>query len=78
VSSQTHYYTVISHFPFPAGDKIHDHHCELTYQVNVSGYRPEELNAEIQGNQLVLVGDHKEQNQGRPVVFLAFVIFILD
>ena len=41
-----------------------DEQGNLTYKVDVSGFRPEELNVEVQGNEIVVRGEHKEQNQG--------------
>ena len=37
---------------------------DLNYKVDVSGFRPEELNVEVQGNEIVVRGEHREQNQG--------------
>jgi HSP20 family molecular chaperone IbpA len=37
---------------------------EFTYKVDASGFRPEELKVELQGNEIVLQGEHKEQNEG--------------
>ena len=40
---------------------------EFTYKVDASGFRPEELKVELQGNEIVLQGEHKEQNDGESV-----------
>ena len=37
---------------------------DLTYKVDVSGFRPEELKVEMQGNEIMVRGEHKEQNEG--------------
>uniref|UniRef100_A0A183BHY4 SHSP domain-containing protein n=1 Tax=Globodera pallida TaxID=36090 RepID=A0A183BHY4_GLOPA len=40
---------------------------ELSYKVDVSGFRPEEVNVELKGNEIVVEGEHREQNQGESV-----------
>jgi len=37
---------------------------DFTYKVDVSGFRPEEMTVEVQGNEVVITGEHREQNQG--------------
>jgi HSP20 family molecular chaperone IbpA len=36
----------------------------LSYKVDVSGFRPEELKVELGNNEIVVQGEHKEQNEG--------------
>jgi HSP20 family molecular chaperone IbpA len=33
--------------------------------VDVSGFRPEEINVEMQGNEIIVRGEHKEQNDSK-------------
>uniref|UniRef100_A0A914LBP0 SHSP domain-containing protein n=3 Tax=Meloidogyne TaxID=189290 RepID=A0A914LBP0_MELIC len=40
---------------------------DFTYKVDVSGFRPEEMTVEVQGNEVVITGEHREQNQGESV-----------
>ena len=40
---------------------------EFNYKVDASGFRPEELKVELQGNEIVVCGEHKEQNEGESV-----------
>uniref|UniRef100_A0A915MBY2 SHSP domain-containing protein n=1 Tax=Meloidogyne javanica TaxID=6303 RepID=A0A915MBY2_MELJA len=41
---------------------------DFTYKVDVSGFRPEELNVEIEGNEVVVTGEHfNKQNEGETV-----------
>ena len=37
---------------------------ELTYQVNISGFHPNELSVEMEGDDIVIQGEHKEQKDG--------------
>lgn len=37
---------------------------DLTYQVDVSGFHPEELQVSLEGDDVVIKGEHKEQTQG--------------
>ncbi|KAF7638993.1 SHSP domain-containing protein [Meloidogyne graminicola] len=40
---------------------------DFTYKVDASGFRPEELTVEVQGNEVVISGEHREKNQGESV-----------
>uniref|UniRef100_A0A183C1R2 SHSP domain-containing protein n=1 Tax=Globodera pallida TaxID=36090 RepID=A0A183C1R2_GLOPA len=40
---------------------------ELSYKVDVSGFRPEEINVELKDNEIIVEGEHREQNQGESV-----------
>uniref|UniRef100_A0A914HE98 SHSP domain-containing protein n=1 Tax=Globodera rostochiensis TaxID=31243 RepID=A0A914HE98_GLORO len=40
---------------------------ELSYKVDVSGFRSEEVNVELKGNEIVVEGEHREQKQGESV-----------
>jgi HSP20 family molecular chaperone IbpA len=40
---------------------------DLTYQVDVSGFRPEELKVSVEGDEIVIEGEHKEQAEGPPI-----------
>ena len=37
---------------------------DLTYQVDVSGFHPDELKVDLHGDEIVIKGEHKEQNEG--------------
>lgn len=36
----------------------------FTFKLDVSGYCPELLNVKMQGNEVIIYGEHYEQNQG--------------
>ncbi|KAL3105497.1 hypothetical protein niasHT_026931 [Heterodera trifolii] len=40
---------------------------DLTYKVDVSGFRPEEINVEVLGNEIIVNGEHREQNDSESV-----------
>uniref|UniRef100_A0A183C6I6 SHSP domain-containing protein n=1 Tax=Globodera pallida TaxID=36090 RepID=A0A183C6I6_GLOPA len=40
-------------------------HCILS--VYVSGFRPEEITVELKDNEIIVEGEHREQNQGESV-----------
>uniref|UniRef100_A0A914HGE7 SHSP domain-containing protein n=1 Tax=Globodera rostochiensis TaxID=31243 RepID=A0A914HGE7_GLORO len=40
---------------------------ELSYKVDVSGFRPEEIKVELKDNEIIVEGEHREQNQGESV-----------
>uniref|UniRef100_A0A183CII0 SHSP domain-containing protein n=1 Tax=Globodera pallida TaxID=36090 RepID=A0A183CII0_GLOPA len=40
---------------------------ELSYKVDVSGFRSEEVNVKVKGNEIVVEGEHREQKQGESV-----------
>lgn len=40
---------------------------ELTYQVNISGFHPNELSVEMEGDDIVIQGEHKEQKDAESV-----------
>uniref|UniRef100_A0A914H2D1 SHSP domain-containing protein n=1 Tax=Globodera rostochiensis TaxID=31243 RepID=A0A914H2D1_GLORO len=40
---------------------------ELSYKVDVSGFRPEEVKVELKDNEIVVEGEHREQNDGESV-----------
>ncbi|KAI3415388.1 hypothetical protein GPALN_004996 [Globodera pallida] len=42
---------------------------ELSYKVNVNGFRPEEIKVELKGNEIVVQGEHREQNEGESVYY---------
>uniref|UniRef100_A0A914H0H5 SHSP domain-containing protein n=1 Tax=Globodera rostochiensis TaxID=31243 RepID=A0A914H0H5_GLORO len=42
---------------------------ELSYKVNVNGFHPEEIKVELKGNEIVVQGEHREQNEGESVYY---------
>ncbi|KAL3093819.1 hypothetical protein niasHT_021648 [Heterodera trifolii] len=40
---------------------------DFTYKVDVGGFRPEEINVEVVGNEIVVNGEHREQNDNESV-----------
>uniref|UniRef100_A0AC34RMT9 SHSP domain-containing protein n=1 Tax=Panagrolaimus sp. JU765 TaxID=591449 RepID=A0AC34RMT9_9BILA len=55
--------------------RVRDHAAKLSvqpngdfnYAVNVGGFKPEELKVDIEGDELVVKGDHKEHHNGESV-----------
>nr|CAD2201777.1 unnamed protein product [Meloidogyne enterolobii] len=63
------------YFDDRVGFQMRDHAAQMkiepngdfTYKVDASGFRPEELKVEVHGNEVVISGDHREENQGESV-----------
>uniref|UniRef100_A0A914DNY2 SHSP domain-containing protein n=1 Tax=Acrobeloides nanus TaxID=290746 RepID=A0A914DNY2_9BILA len=50
-----------------AGQLKMEENGDFTYRVNIQGYRPEELKVDIEGDDMVIQGEHKEERENEHV-----------
>lgn len=44
-----------------------DNGKRLNFRCNVAGYRPDELKVDLEGNELVISGEHKDDSEGQSI-----------
>jgi len=47
--------------------QMNNENGQMRFSCNVAGYLPEELNVDVEGNDLVIKGEHKQQEGGQSV-----------